>query len=339
MAVSIKDVARVAGVSSATVSRVLSDKPHVRPAVKERVRAAVENLGYQPNRVARSLRVQRSKVIGLIISDIQNSFFNTVVRAIEDTAQANGYAVFLSNSDEDPEKERLYLDLFRAEHVAGVILTPTRAQVAACDDLLKAGIPVVSVDRRLELAVDTVLTDNVEASHNLVRTLLAQGHRRIGAVLPNLSITTGQDRFAGYSAALSEAGISVQKSLVRSGRPVVDDGFALTRQLLELPSPPTALFIGTKLMTLGALRAFYERGLSVPGDIALAAFDKLDWMPYMPPHSYAEQPTYALGERAAQLLLERIEAPAREPQTLILSSSLHTVPGRGPPVALSPQPS
>lgn len=143
----IRDVAARAGVSSATVSRVLAGKPHVSDEVRGRVRAAAEALDYCPNRIARSLRVQRSRFIGLIVSDIQNPFFNRIVRAVEDTVLPHGFAVFLCNTDENPEQERFYLDLFLDEQVAGVILTPTQADAAAYRSFSGAGIPLAVIDR------------------------------------------------------------------------------------------------------------------------------------------------------------------------------------------------
>src|SRR5215212_2757483 len=169
MTARIKDVAARAGVSSATVSRVLSNKPHVSEKARRRVLAAIEELDYQPSRVARSLRVQRSRIIGLIISDIQNPFFNTLARAVEDVAYAHQYAVFLCNTDEDIEKEKLYIDLMQAERVAGVMISPTRERDNPCQKLIDVGIPVVVIDRRIaDLDVDTVAVDNIGGAFALV---------------------------------------------------------------------------------------------------------------------------------------------------------------------------
>ncbi len=322
MASHIKDVARLAGVSSATVSRVLSNKPHVRDEVKNRVLAAIDELGYEPNRVARSLRVQRSSIIGLIISDIQNSFFNTVVRAIEDSFYEHGYAVFLCNSDEDPEKERMYLNLLKAERVAGVILTPTSKAAETLKGLAQVDIPVVVIDRLVaELELDTVTTNNQESAYQLVKHLVKQGHKRIATVLPDLSIATGLERFEGYKQALKEAEIPLDHDLIKTGKPFTSDGYSLTKELLK--ENPSALFSATKLMTLGVLRAIQEQGLSIPEDITLAVFDKLDWMPYQPQMSFAEQPSYDLGKQAAHLLLERFKMPERPAQKQILKTTLH----------------
>src|SRR5262245_24185235 len=203
MAARIKDVARRAGVSSATVSRVLSNKPHVSDQVRQRILAAMDELDYHPSRLARSLRAQRSRIIGLIISDIQNPFFNTLARAVEDVAYAHQYAVFLCNTDEDIEKEKLYIDLMQAERVAGVMISPTHERDNACRKLLSAGVPVVVIDRRIaDLDVDTVAVDNVGGAFALVSHLVGDGHSRIGAVLGTAAATTGRERYEGYVQAL-----------------------------------------------------------------------------------------------------------------------------------------
>jgi DNA-binding LacI/PurR family transcriptional regulator len=324
MPVSIKDVARHAGVSSATVSRVLAEKPHVRPEVRRRVLEAVESLGYQPNRVARSLRVKRSKIIGLVISDIQNPFFTALARAVEDVAYAHGYAVFLCNADEDLDKERLYLELMRAEAVAGVVMSPTHETDNACAALVAAGVPIVAIDRRARnVEIDTVVADNVGAAFEAVSHLIADGYSRIGAILPSPTITTGRERHQGFVRALEAHGLPLLPELVRTGLPIESVGYGLARELLESNKPPEALFTGNNVLTVGALKAIGEKGLSVPGDIGLAAFDDLDWMPLLEPKlTVVIQPTYEIGCTAATLLLQRLENPARAPQEVVLSPAL-----------------
>ncbi len=324
MPVKIQDVARRAGVSSATVSRVLANKPHVSEEVRRRVLAAVEELGYQPSRVARSLRAQRSKIIGLIISDIQNPFFTSLVRAVEDVAYKHQYAVFLCNSDEDIEKETLYIDLMRAERVAGVVISPTRETDNPCQKLIEVNVPVVAVDRRiLDLEVDTVVVDNVGAAFNLVRHLINDGHRHIGAVIGSSIATTGRERREGYVRALEAHGLPILPHLIRTGLPKEAVGYQLTGELLDLPDRPTALFTGNNLLTVGALRAIHERGLRIPDDIALVAFDELDWMSLIKPNlTVVAQPTYELGKTATNLLLNRIENSAHPPQEVVLNPPL-----------------
>lgn len=324
MPVGIREVARRAGVSNATVSRVLTNKPYVREEVRQRVLAVIQELGYQPSRVARSLRIQRSHIIGLIISDIQNPFFTSLVRAVEDVAYEHQYAVVLCNSDEDEEKEKLYIDLMQAEMVAGVLITPTHELDSPCKKLLEVGIPVVTVDRRLlDLEVDTVVTDNVSAACELVSHLIADGHRRIGGIFATSSNTTGRERQEGYWQALQAHGLPVDPQLVRIGPPKEDVGYHLAGELLDLPQPPTALFAGNNLLTTGAIRVINERQLQIPTDIALVAFDEMDWMSLIKPAlTVVAQPTYELGQTAANLLLQRIKDKSRPRQNVVLKSKL-----------------
>ncbi len=322
----IRDVAARAGVSSATVSRVLSNKPHVRAEVRERVQEAVAALGYRPNRIARSLRVQRSRFIGLMVSDIQNPFFSTVMRAVEDVALTNGFGVFLCNSDENPEREQLYLDLFLDEQVAGIILTPTRAGAEPYRNFTDVGIPLAVIDRQIvDLELDTVVTDNRASAERAVGTLLAGGHRRIGAILSELSITTGQERFAGYRAALAAAGLPFDPACVRFGKPVEAEGYGLAQELMRASAPPTALFTGSKLLTLGVMRYLCGAGLRIPQDVALASFDALDWLPTAPQMVVVEQPAYEIGACAAQLLFKRMADPERPVERVVLASSVRPV--------------
>jgi DNA-binding LacI/PurR family transcriptional regulator len=324
MTVSIKDVASFAKVSSATVSRVLANKPYVREEIRQQVLHAVETLGYQPNRVARTLRVQSSQIIGLIISDIQNPFFTALVRAVEDQAYAHQYAVFLCNSDENIDKESLYIDLMMSERVAGVIVVPTRETASSINKLYNANIPLVVVDRQIrDLDLDTVVIDNVKAAHDLVTHLIDNGHRRIGTILASPEIKTGYDRYQGYVAALTERGIQVDSSLVRTGLPKETLGRQLVKELFDLPNPPTALFTGNNLLTVGALHGIKDLGLIVPDDLSLVAFDDMEWYSVVSPTlTAAAQPTYAMGWAAADLILKRIVDPNRATEKILYHPEL-----------------
>ncbi len=321
---SIKDVARRAGVSSATVSRVLADKPHVRSELRERVWQAVEELGYQPSRVARSLRSQQSQIIGLIISDIQNPFFTAIVRAVEDAAHERGFSIFLCNSDEDPEKERMYLDLMRAENVAGIIASPTRETVDSFDNILDAEVPVVEIDRRtLNAETDTVLLNNVEAAYELVSHLIADGHQRIGGVIGVSEATTGRERLQGYLEALADHGIEAAPELKIQVPPREEHGFEATMRLLELSDPPTVVFTGNNLLTIGALKALHRKNLRIPDEVGIAGFDEMEWASLVKPGlTVIEQPTYEIGRTAAELLLKRLEDPSRPPREVTLKGRL-----------------
>jgi DNA-binding LacI/PurR family transcriptional regulator len=284
----------------------------------------VQTLSYRPSRVARSLRVQRSSIIGLIVSDIQNPFFTTVARAVEDVAYQHQFSVFLCNTDEDPEKETLYIDLMLAEHVAGVIVTPSSSTSKAYRHLVDADVPVVALDRRVEDGdIDTVVVDNVSGAYEAVAHLIAEGHRRIGAVLGTRVSTTGEERYRGYARALEAHGIALDPALVRSGVGRTGIGYEYTQELLALANPPTALFVGNNLLTIGALRAIQERGLQIPVDIALASFDETDWMYFVRPAlTVVAQPTYELGQIAAEMLLRRLDDKHTPPQEVVLRPTL-----------------
>jgi DNA-binding LacI/PurR family transcriptional regulator len=324
MSAKIEDVARRAGVSTATVSRVLSGKPYVSDELRERVLETIRELNYRPSRVARSLRVQRSSIIGLIISDIQNPFFTSVVRAVEDVAQQRQYSVFLCNSDEDVDKELTYIELMLAEQVAGMIVSPTASGNEIYQRLVEMRVPVVAIDRRVEgVAMDMVVGDNVQAARCAVSHLIESGYRRIGAVLGTPDVSTGAERYQGYVEALAAHGLPVLPELVQSGSPRSAQGYDLTLHLLRLPEPPDALFTGNNLLTVGALRAIHELQLRIPDDIGLAAFDEMDWMFLVKPAlTVVMQPTYEMGRLAAELLLERIADPDRPPQQVVLQPTI-----------------
>ncbi|MCB0187888.1 MAG: substrate-binding domain-containing protein, partial [Caldilineaceae bacterium] len=292
---------------------------------RNRVLEVAARLDYRPNRVARSLRAQSSKIIGLIISDIQNPFFTAVVRAVEDIAQAHEYFVLLCNTDENREKEALYIELMIAERVAGVIVSPAVSSSSYYQMLLDAGIAVVAIDRRLHnLTIDTVHVENRHATAQVVSHLINQGHTRIGAVIGTSDISTGHERQQGYLDALRARLLPADPSLIRTGIPQIPIGYRLTQELLALPEPPTAIFTGNNLLTIGALRAIHEAGLAVPDDIAVAAFDEMDWMFVInPPLTVVAQPAYAMGEQAAKLLLQRIEEPERAVVEIELAPTVH----------------
>lgn len=321
---SMRDVARRAGVSSATVSRVLGDKPNVSPALRQRVLAAVEELGYRPNRVARSLRIQQSNIIGLIVTDVEQSFFTSIARAVEDVAIEHDYTLFLANTDENLQRERLYLDLMQAEHVAGVIIAPARDTETRLDDLIRDNIPVVAIDRQVQShEVDTILSDNVRGTSKLVEHLIEHGHQRIGAIVGLPSITTGRERLQGYRNALLAHGISIDPALIKPVVPRDRDAYDAIIALWQLEERPTAIFAGTEVLAAGALRAVRELDLSIPDDVALVSFDDPFWSTLVRPAiTCVRQPVYEMGHLAAELLMQRLSNPTRSTRQIVLKSQL-----------------
>ena len=321
----IPDVAREAGVSTATAARALGGYGAVSEAAREAVLAAADKLGYRRNELARAMITGRTNTIGLVIADIENSFFARAARGVSDAARAAGYEVVLTNTDEDPDVERTSVKVLLSKRVDGIIVAPTSPDAAHLVAARAAGCPVVLLDRRLEaFAADTVLVDNVAASRDAVERLLAAGHRRIAMVTggttsaersrSRLTVSTGNDRVDGFLAALADARITDPQAYLRSGAHSPDLACTLMAELLALPTPPTAVFASDSRVALGVLKAIRQAGLEVPREISMIGFDDADWTSVVnPPISVIAQPTYALGRRAAELLIARIagdEAPA-----------------------------
>lgn len=324
MPTTIKDVAQKAGVSSATVSRVLSGKPHVRSVLMKRVMAAAEELGYRPSRVARSLREKRSWIIGLIISDIMNPFFTSLVRAVEDVALKRGYTVFLCNSDEDIDKENEYLAVLEDERIAGLLITPTLEQGCRCRNLSQIGIPVVAFDRRMtDMDVDTVIVDNVSGAYEAVCHLIDQGHTRIAAATATADKTTGRERLEGFRRALQDHEIKVDEAMIFTGIPKKETGRDIARKILQCNPGPSAIFCGNNLISMGLLGYLQEAGCRIPEDIALVSFDDMDWYTLTRPTITAvRQPVYELGKTAAEMLFERIEGSNEPSRVVVLNPTL-----------------
>ena len=322
----INDVAKRAGVSIATVSRVLNGSARVNSDIKKRVEDAMEALAYQPHPAARSLRTNRSRIIGLLISDIQNPFFMGLIRGVEDEAQRHEYSLILCNSSESPQREQQYLEVLYTERVAGAIIVPTREQLGeeTLGRFQERGIPLVAVDRRVkDKNVDAILVDNVRGAREAVSHLIANGYRRIAAITGPMNITTGHDRLEGYRQALQAAGLPIDPTIERCGTFKVESGEALAEELLELEPAIDALFVGNNLMTLGALKSIHALGLRVPEDVALVGYDDIQWAQIGSVSlTTVMQPVYELGSTAALRLFQRLQNPAQSRQEIILTPTL-----------------
>lgn len=318
MTVGIRDVARAAGVSTATVSRALGQGP-VSEALRRQVEAAVRATGYRPNLSARRLRSQTTRTIGLIVADIRNPFFTAVSRAVEDAAYAAGMRVILCNTDEDPAREALYLRLMEEERVTGLIFAPTRITAES----MKAGdldVPAVFIDRPGPSgAHDSVVLDNVAAAAALVDHLWAQGYRRIGGLFGATS-STAQERCAGYTEALGRRGAD---PLARVAAPNAAAAEAALTAWLAQGDRPDALLLSNGLMLMGAVRAARGLGLAVPGDLGLAGFDNEPWTDLVEPGlTVIEQPVAEIGAQAMALLFDRLKAPDQPVRKVTLSGRL-----------------
>jgi LacI family transcriptional regulator len=307
----IKEVAREARVSIGTVSNVITGSVPVSPQRRERVLTAIEKLRYHPDHVARSLKLQRTKMLGMVISDITNPFFSQMVRGAEDAALESNYLILTFNTDDRIDREKQVLSVLRSRRVDGILLVVApdvepRSHIA---ETLKRGVPVVCLDRVPPgVSVDSVSVDNEKGARDGVRHLLALGHKRIGIITGSLALQTAQQRLQGYKEALAEAGVRVRPEWIREGDFHTESGYRKGRELLMARERPTALFISNGLMAIGVLKALAELGLSCPRDIALTAFDDLPLTEVFKPHLTAvAQPAYSIGYKGAHLLIQRIE--------------------------------
>ncbi len=311
----IRDVARAAGVSVATVSHVINGTRPVAPETAERVRRAMEALDYRPNAVAQSLRTRKTHVIGAVVSDITNPFFATLVRGAEDAAIEAGYSLIVCNSDESPEKEDRYVRLLRRRQMDGFLISPVGdGSNKAIQELPQWKIPFVFIDRRAKgIEADAVLSDNVGGAYQATKHLIERGHRRIGIILGIEGATTTEERLAGYRKALSEKGIPFADELITYGGYRVEGGRKMTERLLSLPEPPTAIFSTNNLMTVGVLRELFNQRMTIPQDMAVIGFDDLEWAELVqPPFTVMIQHPYEIGRKAMELLLERIAKKSTE---------------------------
>ena len=320
----IKEVAERAGVSTATVSRVISGSGTVSKKLEKRVHNAIKTLDFRPNLVARRLRRRNTKMIGVVISDIQNPFNAVLVEGIESVLQENQFLLLIGNSSDNPQRETQKLNTFLSEDVTGVIFVCTNENASYFRKFQEKGISLVAVDRKPDnLEVDSVQVANADASFRAVNHFLQEGHRRIGLVAGPLAISTAFERCEGYKRCLNSAGLPIDPELIQVGNFRQDGGYRAMGSLLDLSNPPSAVLVSNNLMTLGALQMIHERGLDIPGEISLIGFDDMPWATSLhPPLTVIAQPVYEMGAIAANLLLARIAKPGGSIQHVTLETKL-----------------
>jgi LacI family transcriptional regulator/LacI family repressor for deo operon, udp, cdd, tsx, nupC, and nupG len=312
---SLKQVAIKAEVSTATVSRFLNNPDSVKIETRLRIEKIIKQLNYRPSRVARRLRVKDGdkKMFGLIVPDIQNPFYVDVVKGVEDGAYSKDYAVLMCNFGQEEKRERMYLDIMQSESVDGLIVAPIHEKDPEVIKIVKAGLPVVCVDRGLSgIDVDVILVDNKEGAYKAVDYLAKLGHKGIAYIGGLFQIPTSRHRRDGYIQALEDNGLKADESYIKFGDSKFESGKSFAKELLNLKNPPTALFTGNNLITLGALDAIHSMGLNIPKDVAIIGFDDMPWSSSLNPALTAvSQPGYEIGKRAVELLIQRLEDPER----------------------------
>ena len=326
MKIDIKDVAKKAGVSTATVSRVLGGFPGVRDKTRKNVLKSVAELNYEINAVARSLRQKKTNSIGIIVGNVLSQFYSVIAKSVEETANKFGYHAILCNGDENPQKELEYLKVLNSNRVDGIILTPTGKNSEYVQNLIDSRTKVVLLDRLIEgVDCDAVLVDNTTGAYKAVKHLIDQGYKKIGIVNGYLDRTTGAERLEGYLKAIEEAGISKDDNFIKIGNFKKESGKKLTEELLRQPDKPEAIFTTNIDMSMGAIIAIKKMGFNIPDDIGIVCFDDSDWAKILKPSiTVVRQPVYQMGAMAAGLLIKKIESKRKNLKKIPLIATLKT---------------
>lgn len=319
MSVTRDDVAKLAGVSPATVSYVINDGPRpVSEETRKKVLWAIEQLNYQPSAIARSLKTNKTHTVGIIISDVLNPTLAAISKATEDLLLQKEYRLNVYNSDESPDRELIWLNTLIGRRADGIILLPSGGNRSVLFSVVNSRTEMVLIDRQIEdLEVDCVLFSNEAGANEAVSHLIELGHSRIGLLNLPTSLTPGRERRRGYEQALHDAGFPVIPGLIREGSFKAQQGYALTGELLDMDQPPTALLAASSRLARGVLQQVKERELRMPDDLALAVFDDVGYYSYTTPSITAvSSNTHEFAEQAVQFLIERIdESYTGEPRT------------------------
>ncbi|ERN51884.1 substrate-binding domain-containing protein [Alkalihalophilus marmarensis] len=308
--VTMMDVAKEANVSKSTVSQYINKRyDYMSVETKKRIKEAIEKLGYQPNYIAKSLKQKKTSTIGVIVANILHSFSTQVIRAVEDYCHEHDFHVIVCNADDDPEKEKKYVEMLQAKQVDGLIVFPTGGNVELFQQMVEQNFPLVFVDRRIEgLDVPSILLDNKKAITLAVEHLLERNYKRIGIITPSLirKITPRIERIQGYKDALEKHGLELNEQYIKSvDVPLMKD---TVKEMLELPEPPDALLAGNDLALMEVLKLVKEEGLEVPSKLAIVGVDDVSFASlFNPSLTTIAQPAFEMGTDAAERLLNRIK--------------------------------
>lgn len=320
----IDDVAREAGVSKTTVSRVLNGKAigHMNPTTLIRVQEAIARLNYRPSSFAKGLKLKRSHTVGLVVPDISNPFYPALVKGLEETLWANGYAMLLCNTSNVLEREEAYYRMLDTRQVDGLILDCKRLPSPTYENLVN--VPTVVLDAHPNLPVDSVTVDNRKGAYLATEHLIRCGHRRIGHIGGTKGGQVSGERLRGFRQAMHDAGLPIEPAYCVYSRYRMEDGYQIALRMLNLPEPPTALFVASDYMALGVLKAMQSRGIHVPNEMAVVGFDDTPVAAMVTPAlTTVRQPVYELGATAARMVMERISGQVVGPkQAVILEPEL-----------------
>jgi len=327
MSVRLIDIARRTGFSVSTVSRVLNNKSHefrIKEKTKRKIKEVAEELGYRPNKLARSLKLNKTFELGIIVPDLSNPFFATLVKSISKEARRVGFGIMLNDSDENVPNEERAIQTFIEKRVDGFVIAPVGLKFEHINQLATYKIPTVVIDRCFNnLDFDSVGVDNFKGAYLGVKYLIGEGHRKIAFIQGIPGTFTNDGRLEGYKRALEEAEISYRAEYIVGDDFRALNGYLRTKTLLNLDDPPTAIFAASDLIVLGVYQAIKEEKKRIPQDVSVVSFDDPFFASYLsPPLTAIQQPIKEMGIIAVKLLLERIENNVTEPRQIFLKPNL-----------------
>lgn len=336
MPATMDDVAKRAGVSKTTVSRVLNRIPNsATPETTERVFLAVDELGYVPNVIAASLKRVTTRTVGLIVGDIENPFFGAVIKGIESTLQKSKYSLILANSNYDPNREEALAQIFLQRQVDAMIVAPgTQGPGQWIQTAKDRNVRILFIDNTIEgVDVDSVVVDNFQAVYQAIQYLIELGHNHIAMISGLKGRLIAAQRTDGFLSALKDNSIQFPPEFLQQGAFTIESGYACMQQLLKLRPRPTAVFAANNFMTIGALNAIHESGLQIPKQISILGFDDMYWYSVMRPSLTAiSQPAFEIGVKAAERILSCLKSKRQSvPKTITLLTKLIVRESTGPP--------
>lgn len=324
--VTIKDIAEKLGVSYATVSRALNNRPEVKEETRQKVLDAAGEMGYRPNRIARSLVTRRSQCLGLIVPDIMNPFFAELARGVDEAAAKQGYSVYLCNTNWNEKKELTYLNLLDGRQTDGIILASARDEGTNVKKFIERELPLVVVNSLFkEFDCHQVMIDNIRGGYLATAHLIKLGHRSIGFIGGLKHVKATVDRLEGLRLALKEEGLKIDEQLISFGAYTWESGFSRTKALLDQGKRPSAIFAANDIVALGAIQAADERGLKIPEDLAIVGFDDIAFSAYPKVRlSTVSQEKKQLGRCAVEIILKQLKGKPGLPkkERIVLQPSL-----------------
>lgn len=333
MSVTIKDIAKAAGVSLATVSRVLNSSGYVKESTREKVHKAIKQLNYTPSAIARSLSTNKTNTIGVIIPEINNPFFGEVITGITQVADEHKLNILLCVTDESIEKERQALKLLSEQRIEGILITTTFGEDARNDDYLSTlehiGIPIVHIDGHIKYPnVSGVFIDHIQGAFDGVEALIKAGHEKIAIINGLLNSRPAKERLIGYKRALEHYDLPVEERYMYDGDYNAGNAYEITKEILGMEEPPTAIFVSSNMAMLGCVKALNEYGLRIPDDMAVLGFDKVDALNTIGLNiSFIDGPTLEIGKTGMKMLIENLDkqkdAHIRELKQITLLPELH----------------